>query len=57
MGVLCLSLQHVSMFQYASYARAWTRQAPWYVPCAPAVCVRCGEFAACAYVHSAGVNV
>ena len=29
-----VSLQHVSMFQYAGCAWAWTRQAPWYMPCA-----------------------
>ena len=36
-----VSLQHVPMFEYAGYARAWTRQAPWYMPCARAACVVC----------------
>ena len=45
-----VSLQHVSMLQYAGCARAWMRQAPWYVPCALAGCVGCREFAACANV-------
>ena len=31
-------------------AWAWTRQAPWYMPCAQAVCVMCCEFVACVYV-------
>ena len=31
----------------ASCARAWTRHAPWYVPCATAVCLVCPYFAAC----------
>ena len=30
--------------------RAWTRQAPWYVACARAVCVVCRKFVACVYV-------
>ena len=30
--------------------RAWTRQTPWYVPCARAVCVVCRDFAACVHV-------
>ena len=34
----------------ASEARAWTRQAPWYVPCAQVVCVLCREFAVCVCV-------
>ena len=32
-------------------AWAWTRQAPWYMPCGEAVCVVCHEFAT--YVHVA----
>ena len=36
-----VSLQHVSMFQYAGYVEVWMRQAPWYVPCASAGCVGC----------------
>ena len=40
----------MSMFQYASYAWAWTRQAPWYVPCASAGWVGCREFVACVSV-------
>ena len=28
-------------------ARAWTRHAPWYVPCGTAVCLVCPYFAAC----------
>ena len=39
---LCvISLQDVSMFDDASGARAWTRQAPWYLPCGEAVCIVC----------------
>ena len=41
-----VSLQRVSLFEYLGCARAWTRQAPWYVPCAGAACVVCREFAA-----------
>ena len=44
-----VSLQYVSMFEYAGCARVWTRQAPWYVPCARAACILCCEFVACAY--------
>ena len=49
-----VSLQHVSMFDCVGGAQAWTRQAPWYVPCGEAVCVMCHEFPAC--VH-ASLNV
>ena len=45
-----VNLQHVLMFQYAGCARAWTRQAPWYMPCTSATCILRCEFAACAYV-------
>ena len=45
-----VSLQHVSMFEYAGYARVWTMEALWYVPCAGATYVVCHEFTACAYV-------
>ena len=42
LSVLCVvSLQHVSMFDYAGGASAWTRQLPWYVPCGEAMCVVC----------------
>ena len=37
-------------FIEVSCARAWTRQAPWYVTCASAACILCREFVACAYV-------
>ena len=37
-------------FDFASVARAWTRQAPWCVPCGEAVCVVCREFPACMHV-------
>ena len=37
-------------FNFAGGARAWTRQAPWYLPCDEAVCIVCHEFAACVYV-------
>ena len=47
---LCfVSLQHASMLDYTSGARAWTRQAPWYMPCREAVCVVCHEFPACVH--------
>ena len=36
-------------FDFASGAQAWTRQAPWYLPCGEAVCVVCHEFAACVH--------
>ena len=39
----------MSVFDYISGARAWTRQAPWYVPCGEAVCVMCREFLACVH--------
>ena len=29
---------------YASSAQAWTRQAPWYMPCGKAMCVVCCKF-------------
>ena len=45
-----VSLQHVSMAQYAGCARAWMRQAPWYVPCASSGCVGCREFTTCVNV-------
>ena len=45
-----MSLQHVSMFQYASCAWAWMRQVPWYMPWASARWVGCREFAACVNV-------
>ena len=45
-----VSLQHVSMFHYVGYARAWTRHAPQYMPCASAACILCHEFVACASV-------
>ena len=35
---------------FAGGARAWTRQAPWYLLCGEAVCIVCCEFAACVYV-------
>ena len=38
---------YVPDFIEVSCARAWTRQAPWYVPCASAACILCCEFAAC----------
>ena len=38
----------------AGVGRAWTRQAPWYVPCGEAMCVVCHKFPAC--VH-ASLNV
>ena len=41
---------YVLHFVKVSCARAWTRQAPWYVPCASAACTLCREFVACAYV-------
>ena len=41
---------YVLHFTEVSYARAWTRQAPLYVPCASATCILCREFATCAYV-------
>ena len=28
-----MSLQHMSVFQYAGCVRAWARQAPWYALC------------------------
>ena len=37
-------------FYCTGCARAWTRQAPWYMPCARAACLVCREFAICAYV-------
>ena len=37
----------VVAFYCAGDAQAWTRQAPWYVPCAQSVCVVCHEFATC----------
>ena len=37
-------------FYYTGGAWAWTRQAPWYLPCGEAVCVVCREFAACVYI-------
>ena len=37
-------------FYFACGARAWKRQAPWYLPCGEAVCVMCHEFAARVYV-------
>ena len=41
---------YVLHFIEVSCARAWTRQAPWYVPCASAACILCREFVTCAYV-------
>ena len=41
---------YVLHFIEVSCARAWTRQAPWYVPCALAACILCREFVACTYV-------
>ena len=41
-------------FDFAGGPRAWTRQAPWYVPCGEAVCIVCREFLA--RVH-ASLNV
>ena len=32
---------------FVIYARAWTRRAPWYMPCAPTVCLVYRCFAAC----------
>ena len=49
-GLGVMSLQHVPMLHYAGYARAWTRHAPRYVPCASAACMLCREFAACVNV-------
>ena len=43
-----VSLQHVSMFQYAGCTRAWTMQAPWYMSCASAVCILYCKLVACA---------
>ena len=37
-------------FDFTGGARAWTRQARWYLPCGEAVCVVCHEFAACVCV-------
>ena len=37
-------------FDFAGGARAWTRQASWYLPCGEAVCVVFREFAACVCV-------
>ena len=34
----------------ADGALAWTRQAPWYLPCGEAMCVVFCEFVACVYV-------
>ena len=31
----------MSVFDYAGGAQAWTRQAPWYVPCGVKPCVLC----------------
>ena len=41
---------YVLHFIEVSCARAWTRQAPWYVPCALAACILCREFVACTYL-------
>ena len=38
------------IFDFAGGAWAWTRQAPWYLPCGEAVCVVFREFAACVCV-------
>ena len=52
--VFCIvSLQHVSMFDYAGGVRAWTRPAFWYVPCGETVCVACREFATCVHASFA----
>ena len=40
-----MSLQHVPMFEYASYAQAWKRHAPQYVPSVCHVC--CGHSCVC----------
>ena len=37
-------------FNFADGAWAWTRQAPWHLPCGEAMCVVCPEFAACVYI-------
>ena len=37
-------------FDFAGGARAWTRQAPWYLPCGEVVCIVRREFEACVYV-------
>ena len=44
--------QHVVVIvvDFAGGSRAWTRQAPWYLPCGEAVCVVCHEFVACVCV-------
>ena len=40
-----VSPHHVPMFQYAGYARAWTRHAPRYMPSLHRVC--CGHSCVC----------
>ena len=39
----------VVVVDFAGGARAWTRQAPWYLPCGEAVCIVCCDFAACVH--------
>ena len=48
-----VSLQHMSLFDYAGGAWAWTRQRPWYLPCGETVCIVCREFATCVHASLA----
>ena len=45
-----MSLQYISMFDYAGGAQAWTRHAPWYLPCGEAVYIIYPKFAARVYI-------
>ena len=49
-AVVALAVVVIVDLHGASDTRVWTRQAPWYVLCARAVCVMCREFAAWVYV-------
>ena len=40
-------------FYYANGARAWTRQALWFMPFVQATCVACREFATCVHPSTA----
>ena len=45
-------VSYIFSFIKVGCARAWMREAPWYVPCASATCILCREFAICAYVST-----
>ena len=48
---------YVLHFIEVSCARAWTRQAPWYVPCASAACILCRVCSMCLCFDVLVVNV